>query len=150
MRTRTAVEMAIKAVANQYLTISFLQNELKIKKQKVQEHLISLISAGNLSGKYDPRIGLYYENPNVLKDLDERELQVIKKMNFRFYMFYKHLRNFTSQNYSIFAFLAAILSITISLSTASGGNPAVFIFFIISAIILIFYYLFKRKKEKKV
>jgi len=147
---KSYVEMAIKAVANQYLTISFLQNELKIRKQKVQEHLISLISAGNLSGKYDPRIGLYYENSNVLKDLDEKELQVIKKMNFRFYMFYKHLRNFTSQNYSIFAFLAAILSITISLSTASGGNPAVFLFFIISAIILIFYYLFKRKKEKKV
>jgi len=147
---KSYVEMAIKAVANQYLTISFLQNELKIKKQKVQEHLISLISVGSLSGKYDPRIGLYYENPNVLKDLDEKELAVIKKMNFRFYMFYKHLRNFTSQNYSIFAFLAAILSITISLSTASGGNPVFFLLLFISAIIMVIYFLFKRKKKKKV
>jgi len=147
---KSYVEMAIKAVANQYLTLSFLQNELKIKKQRIQEHLISLISAGNLKGKYDPRIGLYYENSEILQDLDEKELEVIKKMNFRFYMFYKHLRNFTSQNYSIFAFLAAILSITISLSTATGGNPAILLILFISILILIFYFIVRRKKEKKV
>jgi hypothetical protein len=146
---KSYVEMAIKAVANQYLTISFLQNELKIKKQIIQERIISLISAGILKGKYDPRLGLYYENPEVLKDLDETELQVIKKMNFRFYMFYKHLKNFTSQNYSIFAFLAAILSITLSLSTATGGNPSIILILIISAIVIIIYIILKKRKEKK-
>ncbi|MFX1407925.1 MAG: hypothetical protein ACFFC9_02750 [Promethearchaeota archaeon] len=147
---KSYVEMAIKAVANEYLTLSFLQNELKIKKQIIQDRLISLISAGSLLGKYEPRLGLYYENPEVLKDLDETELEVIKKMNFRFYMFYKHLKNFTTQNYSIFTFVAAILSITISLSTATGGNPGILIILIICAIVILFYIIFKKRKEKKV
>ncbi|MFX0177297.1 MAG: hypothetical protein ACFE85_13845 [Candidatus Hodarchaeota archaeon] len=150
MIIKSYVEMAIKAVSNQYLTLSFLQNELKIKKQVIQDRLISLISAGSLKGKYDPRLGLYYEDPDVLKSLNETELEVIKKMNFRFYMFYKHLKNFTSQNYSIFAFLAAILSITLSISTATGGNPSIFIILIISAIIIIIYIIVKKRKQKKV
>ncbi|MFX1493411.1 MAG: hypothetical protein ACFFBZ_03950 [Promethearchaeota archaeon] len=148
MIIKSYVSMAIKAVADQYLTISFLQNELKIKKQKIQEHLISLISSGKLSGKYDPRIGLYYENPNLLNKLDESELEVMKKMNFRFYMFWKRLRSFASQNYSIFAFLAAILSITISLSTFTG--PAIYAVLIVLVIALALYLLIKRKKQEKI
>ena len=147
---KSYVEMAIKAVSNEYLTLSFLQNELKIKKQIIQDRLISLISADSLIGKYEPRLGLYYENPDVLEDLDETELEVIKKMNFRFYMFYKHLKNFTSQNYSIFTFVAAILSITISLSTATGGNPGILIILVLCVIVIVIYIIFKKRKEKKV
>ena len=145
---KSYVSMAIKAVSDQYLTISFLQRELKIKKQKIQEYLISSISSGKLKGKYDPRIGLYYENPTILDKLDESELEVMKKMNFRFYMFWRRLKSFTSQNYSIFAFLAAILSITISLSTLTG--PAIYLILIVSVIVLTFYLILKRRKQEKV
>jgi len=148
MVIKSYVSMAIKAVADQYLTISFLQNELKIKKQKIQEHLISLISSGKLEGKYDPRIGLYYENPDLLDKVNESELEVMKKMNFRFYMFWKRLRSFASQNYSIFAFLAAILSITLSLFNFTG--PAIFILLFVLVIILALYLLIKRKKQEKI
>ena len=103
---KSYVEMAIKAVANEFLTLSFLQNELKMKKQLIQKHLISLISAGKLSGKYDPQIGLYYENPEVLNMLDDKELEVIKKMNFRVYIFMRRLKNFTNQYGSVIAFFA--------------------------------------------
>ncbi|MFX1360461.1 MAG: hypothetical protein ACFFDL_03890 [Promethearchaeota archaeon] len=148
MIIKSYVSMAIKAVADQYLTISFLQNELNIKKQKIQEHLISLISSGKLKGKYDPRIGLYYENPDLLNKVDESELEVMKKMNFRFYMFWRRLRSFASQNYSIFAFLAAILSITLSLFNFTG--PAIFILLFVLIIILALYLLIKRKKQDKI
>ena len=40
---KSYVTIAIKAVANEFLTISFLNNELKIKKQSLQDHLIFLI-----------------------------------------------------------------------------------------------------------
>ena len=72
--------MAIKAVANEYLTIGFLSSELRIKRQNIQNHFLSLISSGDLEGKYDPRMGLYYEDPKVLENLNENELEVIKKM----------------------------------------------------------------------
>ncbi|GAG10100.1 unnamed protein product, partial [marine sediment metagenome] len=86
---KSYVQMVITAVANEFLTISFLNHELKIKKQNLQDHLIYLISNGDLKGKYEPRLGLYYENPDVLKNLNEDELEVFKKMNFKVYMFWK-------------------------------------------------------------
>jgi hypothetical protein len=91
---------------------------------------------------------LYYENPNLLNKLDESELEVMKKMNFRFYMFWRRLRSFASQNYSIFAFLAAILSITISLSSFIG--PAIFAVLIVLVIALALYLLIKRNKQEKI
>jgi hypothetical protein len=147
---KSYITMAIKAVANEYLTLSFLQNELKIKKPLIQHHIISLISSGELSGKYDPNLGLYYENPEILNGLNESELEVIKKMNFRFYMFYNQFRNFTKQNYTIFTFVAALLSITLSLSTVTGGNPSIFLILIVCAVAIIIYIYYKKRKEKKV
>ncbi|MFW9772274.1 MAG: hypothetical protein ACFFEO_08930, partial [Candidatus Thorarchaeota archaeon] len=145
---KSYVSMAIKAVTDQYLTISFLQNELNMKKQKIQEYLISLISSEKLKGKYNPQIGLYYENPQVIEKLDESELEVMKKMNFRLYMFWRRLKSFTSQNYSIFTFLAAILSITISLSSVTG--PTIYILLIILIIALAIFLLIKRKRQDKI
>lgn len=147
---KSYITMAIKAVANEYLTLSFLQNELKIKKPLIQHHIISLISAGELPGKYDPNLGLYYENPEVLNGLNESELEVIKKMNFRFYMFYNQFRNFTKQNYTIFTFVAALLSITLSLSTVTGGDPSIFLILIVCAVAIIIYIYYKKRKEKKI
>ena len=68
---KSYIEMTLKAVANEYLTVGFLNNELKIKKQNIQDHLLFLISSGELKGKYDPRFAIYYENPEILDDLDK-------------------------------------------------------------------------------
>ncbi|MHA1471637.1 MAG: hypothetical protein ACTSQW_00905, partial [Promethearchaeota archaeon] len=144
---KSYVEFAIKAVANEFLTLSFLQNELKIKKPIIQKRLISLISSGKLKGKYDPQIGLYYENPEVLSMLDDKELEVIKKMNFRVYMVMRRLKNFTSQYGSIIAFFASLITISYYIFQIS---PIA----IIIPIILIFtglgYLLFKKKKDEKI
>lgn len=147
---KSYVEMAIKAVANQFLTIGFLQNELKIKKQQIQTHLIALISAGKLKGKYDPRIGLYYENPEILTQLDEKELEVIKKMNFRVYMFFRRLKNFTGQYGSIIAFFASILTISYYIFRITGGNLVTLLIPVFLTLIMFIYMFFKKKKEEKV
>ncbi|NVM17415.1 MAG: hypothetical protein HWN80_06840 [Candidatus Lokiarchaeota archaeon] len=147
---KSYVEMAVKAVANEFLTLSFLQNELKMKKQLIQKHLISLISAGKLSGKYDPQIGLYYENSEVLKSLDENELEVIKKMNFRVYMFMRRLRNLTNQYGSIIAFFASIITISYYLFRISGENPLTIMIPIFLTLVVLAFLLFKKKKDEKI
>ncbi len=147
---KTYIEMAIKAVANEYLTIGFLNNELRIKKKKIQDHLIFLISVGMLKGKYDPRFGIYYENPEILDDLDVEELETIKKMNFRVYMFLRRIKTFLSHYGSIFGFFASLLAITYYIYIFSGSNPAVLAFPILIVLILVFYFIFKRGKEEKV
>jgi len=143
---KSYVEFAIKAVANEFLTLSFLQNELKIKKPLIQKHLISLISSGKLKGKYDPQIGLYYENPEVLSMLDDKELEVIKKMNFRVYMFMRRLKNFTSQYGSIIAFFASLITISYYIFQIS---PVTIIIPIILTLVVLGYLLFKKKQDEK-
>lgn len=146
---KSYVNMAIKAVANEFLSISFLQNELNIKKQNIQDHLIYLISAGELIGKYDLRLGIYYENMDILKNLDENELQVVKKMNFRLYMLLTRLRSFSSQYGSIIALFGSILAISYYIFQFSGQNPAVISVPIITVLLILIYFFFKKKKEEK-
>jgi hypothetical protein len=147
---KSYVDMAVKAVANEYLTLSFLQNELKMKKPLIQKHLISLISAGKLSGKYDPQIGLYYENSEVMNSLNENELEVIKKMNFRVYMFIRRLKNIANQYGSIIAFFASIITISYYLFRISGENPITIMVPIVLTIVVLVYLLFKKKKDDKI
>jgi len=147
---KSYVEMAIKALANEFLTLSFLQNELKIKKQLIQTHLISLISAGKLKGKYDPQIGLYYENPEVLNKLDDKELEVIKKMNFRVYIFLRRLKNFTNQYGSVIAFFASLITISYYIFRISGENPITIMIPIILTLVVLGYLLFRKKQDEKI
>ncbi|MFX1568375.1 MAG: hypothetical protein ACFFCV_08400, partial [Promethearchaeota archaeon] len=146
---KSYINMTIKAVANEYLTVGFLNNELKIKKQNIQDHLLFLISAGELSGKYNPVLSIYYENPEVIDEIDETELEVIKSTNYKVNMMLRHLKNFASQYGSIIAFFTSIITISYYLFLFSGGNPAIFaIPAIIVSVILVFYFLKKGKEEK--
>ncbi len=147
---KSYVQMVIKAVANEFLTLSFLQNELKMKKPLIQKRLISLISSGKLSGKYDPQIGLYYENPEILNKLDEKELEVIKKMNFKVYLFLRRLKNFTSQYGSIIAFFASLITISYYIFQISGGNPLTIMIPIVLTLMVLGYLLFKKKQDEKI
>ncbi len=144
---KSYVEMTIKAVANQFLTISFLNNELNIKKQNAQDYLIYLISSGELPGKYDPRLGLYYENPEIVENLDEKELDVIKNMNFKIYMLLYRFKIFLRQYYIIFAFFGAVLSISASIFTISGGDITTVLYPVLIVLVIISVYLIKKRKE---
>jgi len=144
---KSYVSMAIKAVANQFLTISFLNEEFDIKKQNVQDHLIYLISKEELPGKYDPQLGLYYENPDIIENLDEKELDVIKNMNFKVYMLLNRFKNFLNHYYLIFAFFATVLSISASIYTISGGDITTVLFPVAIVLIIISVYLIKKRKE---
>ena len=146
---KSYIDMTIKAVANEYLTVGFLNNELKIKKQNIQDHLLFLISGGELNGKYNPVLSIYYENPEVLDEIDETELEVIKSTNYKVNMMLRHLKNFASQYGSIIAFFASLVTISYYLFLFSGGNPAIFaIPAIILTIIIVLYFLRKEKDEK--
>ena len=146
---KSYIETTINAVANGYLTISFLNEELKIKKKNIQEAILLLISSGELNGKYDIRLGIYYENQDVLNNVNEEELEVIKKMNFRVYLFLTHFKNFTSQYASIIAFIASLLTITYYLLLLTGSNPlALTPVFITFGVITYLY--FKKRKEAKI
>ncbi len=146
---KSYIDMTIKAVANEYLTVGFLNNELKIKKQNIQDHLLFLISAGELKGKYNPVLSIYYENPEVLDEIDETELEVIKSTNYKVNMMLRHLKNFASQYGSIIAFFASIVTISYYLFLFSGGNPTIFaIPAILITVILVMYFLRKEKEGK--
>ncbi|MFX1345193.1 MAG: hypothetical protein ACFFAI_08785 [Promethearchaeota archaeon] len=145
---KSYIDMTIKAVANEFLTTGFLNNELKIRKQDIQNHLLFLISKGELNGKFDPRFGIYYENPEILDDLDETELEVIKSTNFKVNMVMRHLKNFASQYGSVIAFFASILTISYYLFLFSGGNPAVIIFPVLVTLLVLGFYFFRKKDEK--
>jgi hypothetical protein len=109
-----------------------------------------LISAGKLNGKFNPQIGLYYENADVLAMLDEKELEVIKKMNFRVYMFIRRLKNFTNQYGSIIAFFASILTISYYIFRLSGENPITILIPVLLTLIVFFFFFFKKRKEDKI
>ncbi|MHA2283005.1 MAG: prenyltransferase/squalene oxidase repeat-containing protein [Promethearchaeota archaeon] len=143
------INMTIKAVANEFLTVSFLNNELKIKKQNIQDHLLFLISSGELKGKYDPRFFMYFENPDVLNELDETELEVIKSTNYKLQMFRHNLRNFAVQYGSIIAFFSSIVAISYYLFLFSGNNPVALVLPIIFTLLILSYY-FVRKREEKI
>ncbi|MHA1669032.1 MAG: prenyltransferase/squalene oxidase repeat-containing protein [Promethearchaeota archaeon] len=143
------VQMAIKAVAHRILTVNFLQNELKIKKQVIQKHLISIISAEQLSGKYDPLLGIYYEDPEALKELDEKELEVMTKMNFRIHRIIKRLKVFGSQYGSIFAIFSPLLAVIYYLFMLTGQNPVTIIISGFFIAVLLIYIMLKKKKEDK-
>ncbi|MFX1525367.1 MAG: hypothetical protein ACFFCC_17805 [Promethearchaeota archaeon] len=142
------ISMTIKAVANEFLTVNFLNNELKIKKQNIQDHLLYLISTGELHGKYDPRFFIYFENPDVLDELDETELEVIKSTNYKFQMLKHNLRNFAVQYGSIIAFFSSIVAISYYVFLFSGNNPFAIIVPIILTVLILGYYLVRRREEK--
>ncbi|MHA2390562.1 MAG: prenyltransferase/squalene oxidase repeat-containing protein [Promethearchaeota archaeon] len=147
---KSYIDMTIKAVANEYLTIGFLNSELKIRKKNIQDHLLFLISAGELQGKFDPRFAVYFENPEILEELDESELEVIKNTNFKVNMALRHLKNFASQYGSIIAFFASILTISYYLFLFSGGNPAVIVFPVLITLIILAYYFLRKGKDEKI
>jgi len=147
---KSFIEMAIKAVSNEFLTVSFLHKELNIKKQNLQDLILTLISSGELSGKYDPRVCVYYEDPKVLENMDEKELQVIKSMNYKLYRFLNRLKNFTTHYSSIIAFFVSIVTLSYYLLLLSGFNPFVLIIPAIIIIGLIYYLLKKRQEEEDI
>jgi LPXTG-motif cell wall-anchored protein len=144
------VQMAIKAIAFKMLTVSFLQSELKIKKQKIQKYLISLISSGKLKGVYDPRLGIYYEDPKALEQINEEELEVMNKMNFRLQRIMSRMKIFVGQYGRILSFFASLFAISYYIFMMTGQNPSIFIIALIIAFILLTYLLFKKKKEEKI
>jgi len=147
---KSYIEIVIKAVKDEYITISFLANELKIKRDKIQSHIITSIGEDELLGKYDPELQIYYENPEIIENLNPAKLKVIKSTNFKFYELLNRLRFFSSQYGSIISLIAAIFTITLAMNSLTGGNPVAVFFPVLITIVIIIYLLLRSQKEEKI
>lgn len=109
-----------------------------------------MIGANELPGKYDPELQIYFENLEIIDNLNPAQLKVIKTTNFKLYEFLNRFRFFTSQYGSILTFIAAIFTITLSLYNLSGGNPLAVIVPLLIALIIILYLFLRKQKEEKI
>jgi hypothetical protein len=148
------INMVIKAVANQFITISFINNELNFKREDIQDDLIFLISEGHLAGKYDPILGLYYENPEIVKNLDKKEIEAIQRQDLRTYKFLTRFKNFTKEYSSIIAFIGSLITISYYLVLIIGGNVISLVILSITVFsfvsLLIVYMLIKKRRGEKI
>ncbi len=147
---KSYVKIVIKAVKDEYITISFLARELKIKKDKIQTYIITLIGENALPGKYDPELQLYYENPEIIDSLNPAKLKVIKTTNFKFYEILNRLRFVASQYGSVISLIAALFTISLALNNLTGGNPLAVFFPLIITVVIILYLLLRKQKEEKI
>lgn len=139
------IRMAIKGVTNEYLLVSYIAKDLSAKRKEIR-NLILPLSSEKLPGKFDPMYDIYYENPEILNQLDKDELEVIKSMNYKLYLFLNRLKNITKHYYPIIAFSASFLTLSFYLLQLTQWNPL--ILFIPGLIVIaILYFLLKRKKE---
>ncbi|TFG00395.1 MAG: hypothetical protein EU541_02385 [Promethearchaeota archaeon] len=139
------IRMAIKGVTNEYLSVSFIAKDLGAKRKEIRNFILPL-SSEKLPGKFDPMLDIYYENPEILDELDKDELEVIKSMNYKVYILLNRLKNITKHYYPIIAFSASFLTLSFYLLQLTKWNPLVlFIPGLIAVAIL--YFLLKRKKE---
>jgi hypothetical protein len=143
------VQMAIKAIANELLTLCFLQDELKIKKQKIQQYLISLISGGSLKGKYDPQLGIYYENPEKIKSMDQKELEVMNKTNYKIHRIMRRLKIFANQYGSTLGVFGTLFGLSYYIYMISGQNIITIFVALTMITAILLYLLVKKRKEEK-
>lgn len=144
------IELVIKAVKDEYLTLAFLSKELKFKRDKLQTHIITLIGSNDLPGKYDPELQIYYENAEIIENLDPAKLRVIKTTNFKLYEFLNRMKFFTREYYSIVAFIAAIFTITYYIFVLSGGSPYAVIVPLGMLIVIVGYILLRKQQKEKI
>ncbi len=101
-----------------------------------------------MNGKFDPRFSIYFENADILDELDITELEVIKNTNYKVNMALHHLKNFASQYASVIAFFASIITMSYYLFLFSGNNPAVLALPVVITFLILYYFLRKSKDEK--
>jgi len=129
-------------VSNEYLTVNFLANKLGIKKQNIQDYLLYLISEDSLKGKYDPRLGIYYENPEILNKIDENNLEVEIPI-------VQKLKDFAAKYFAIFSIFGTIFSLASSIYVLSGGNMAALLIPGLLIPFILAYAMLQYRKEKK-
>jgi hypothetical protein len=139
------IRMAIKGVTNEYLSVSYIAKDISAKRKEIR-NLILPLSSEKLPGKFDPMYDIYYENPEVLDEVDKDELEVIKSMNYKLYIFLNRLKNITKHYYPIIAFSASFLTLSFYLLQLTGWSPLV-LFIPGLIIVAILYLLLKRKRD---
>ncbi len=139
------IQMAIKGVTNEFLTVSFIAKELNGKRKEIRNLILPLASE-KLKGRYEPMLDIYYENPEVLDKIDKDELEVIKSMNYKLYIFLNRLKSLAKNFGPIIAFFASFLTLSFYLLQLTNWHPMALI---IPGLILtgIIYFIFKKKKE---
>ncbi|MHA1733439.1 MAG: hypothetical protein ACTSU5_15940 [Promethearchaeota archaeon] len=144
------LKIAIRAFKNDLVMLSFISAELGMKKQEVKERIITLIGHGNLAGKYDPDLDVYFEDPEALEKLDPETLEFMNFGNYKVQMFVKRFKVLAKQYSPILALIGSSFTIIWYLFLFTGAD---LVFFLVPLIILasLLYGVYNmKKKEKKI
>ncbi len=146
------IQKVILAFKDEYIPLNYLSKEFGIKRDIVQERLITLIGEKRLPGKLYLELMIYYENPDHINKLDKASVEMIKTSNVNTYLVINRIRRVAKQIYPILMVVGSIL--TIILSAVRIVQQAALEWWVIPAafgvllIFLLLYLLIKRKDRK--
>jgi len=146
------IQQVILAFKDEYIPLNYLVKEFKLKRDVIQQRLITLIGEKRLPGKLYLELMIYYENPEHINKLDKSSVEMIKTSNVQTYLVINRIRRVAKQIYPILMVVGSIL--TIILSTLRIVVQAELEWWVIPAafgvlgIFVLSYILIKRKDQK--
>jgi hypothetical protein len=148
------IQKVILAFKDEYIPLNYLSKEFKLKRDVIQERLITLIGEKRLPGKLYLELMIYYENQEHINKLDKASVEMIKTSNVNTYLIINRIRRVAKQIYHILMVVGSIL--TIILSAVRIVQQAALEWWVIPAafgvllLFLLIYVAIKRKDRKSV
>ncbi|MBN2157473.1 MAG: hypothetical protein JW776_15615 [Candidatus Lokiarchaeota archaeon] len=146
------VEKVIRAFKDEYIPLNYLSKEFRLKRDIIQERLITLIGENRLPGKLYLELMIYYENPEPIQKLDQSSVDMIKTSNVHTYLIINRIQRLAKQIYPILMVIGSLLTITLSaLRIVQTAKLEWWVLPAALAVLLLFgfvYILLKRKDKK--
>jgi hypothetical protein len=146
------IQQVIRAFRDEYIPISYLVKEFKLKRDVIQARLITLIGEKRLPGKLYLELMVYYENPDAIANLNRNSVDMIKTSNVQTYLAISRIRRVSKQIYPILMVVGSILTIILSafriVQVAKLEWWVIPVAFVVLFIFLLIYILIKRRDKK--
>jgi len=108
------IQKVILAFKDEYIPLNYLSKEFRLKRDLIQERLITLIGEKRLPGKLYLELMIYYENKEHINKLDKASVEMIKTSNVNTYLVINRIRRVAKQIYPILMVVGSILTIILS------------------------------------
>jgi hypothetical protein len=108
------IQKVILAFKDEYIPLNYLSKEFRLKRDIIQERLITLIGEKRLPGKLYLELMIYYENQEHINKLDKASVEMIKTSNVNTYLVINRIRRVAKQIYPILMVVGSILTIILS------------------------------------
>ena len=146
------IEKVIRAFKDEYIPLNYLVKEFRMKRDIIQERLITLIGEKRLPGKLYIELMIYYENPELISNLDKSSVDMIKTSNVQTYLVINRMRRLAKQIYPILMVFGSLLTIIFSaLRIVQAAKLEWWIIpaaFLVLFVFIFLYILIKRKDQK--